>query len=295
MGLILTPTLVIPQAISALGASYAQVLFSRSPVVGGILFVASFASPRLGIAGAIAALLAWRLAHRFGTPPGSRLEDGLYGFNPILLGWALAVTLPGAELWPVLLGAVAATFAVQRLLERLLPAGISALSLPYVGVYWALWMTAATWGAPLTLALPPVRLPLDAVESPLLEAFGALIFLPDVAVGIAVLSALAWVNLRFAAIFSLAAGLAFALAGGAGVAHTVLRDVVLFNALLGGLAMGLAFPLRGSLDALGATFGALGSGLLAYSLAGIGIPMLTLPFSIVTLGLLLFRRGLGRG
>ena len=76
----------------------------------------------------------------------SPLNAGLYGYNGVLVGLALATFVaPGALLWAyVILGAavsVAATLGTANALE---PFGVAALTFPFVLVTWILLL--ATYG-----------------------------------------------------------------------------------------------------------------------------------------------------
>ncbi|MCB9781317.1 MAG: urea transporter, partial [Alphaproteobacteria bacterium] len=104
--------------------SYAQVLFSRSRLVGGVLLAATFLSPRVGLCGLLAAALAAGLGLALRLPR-TDLREGLYGYNAMLVGLGVgALFEPGAGSLAVLVLGVGAallgTAAARSLLTGVL-------------------------------------------------------------------------------------------------------------------------------------------------------------------------------
>ncbi len=129
----------------------AQVMFQDNPL-SGALFLAGIAwgsyaagVPRIAIAGVVAVVVS-TLAARWLRVDRESLRSGLYGFNGVLVGLALATFVaPGPLLWAcVVLGAAVSVVAMRATANALAPWGIPALTFPFVLVTWLLLL--ATYG-----------------------------------------------------------------------------------------------------------------------------------------------------
>ncbi|MGY8706616.1 urea transporter [Bradyrhizobium sp. 18BD] len=127
-----------------------QVMFQNNPLTG-ILFLAAIAwgsyaagAPRVAIAGVVAVIAANLTAELLHVDTES-LHAGLYGFNGILVGLALATFLaPGPLLWVyVILGAVVSVVVMLGTTNVVKPWG-GALTFPFVFTTWLLLL--ATYG-----------------------------------------------------------------------------------------------------------------------------------------------------
>ncbi|MBR0854048.1 urea transporter [Bradyrhizobium liaoningense] len=130
--------------------SIGQVMFQNNPLTG-ILFLAAIAwgsyaagAPRVAIAGVVAVVVANLVAELLHVETES-LHAGLYGFNGILVGLALATFLaPGALLWVyVMLGAAVSVVVMLGTTNVVKPWG-GALTFPFVITTWLLLL--ATYG-----------------------------------------------------------------------------------------------------------------------------------------------------
>jgi urea transporter len=127
-----------------------QVMFQDNPLTGAFFLVAiargSYAAdvPQVAIAGVVAVIVATLTAQWLHVDDGS-LNAGLYGFNGILVGLALATFLaPGPLLWVyVLLGAAVSVVAMLATANVVKPWG-GALTFPFVLTTWLLLL--ATYG-----------------------------------------------------------------------------------------------------------------------------------------------------
>ena len=138
-----------------------QVMLQDNPLSGALFLAAivwgSYAAgaPRIAIGG-IVALLAATLTAYWVRADKKSLAEGLYGFNGILVGLALATFLaPGPLLWAyVILGGAVSTIVMMWAVKVVTPWG-AALTFPFVVTTWLLLL--ATYGfAGLTgAALPP--------------------------------------------------------------------------------------------------------------------------------------------
>ena len=128
-----------------------QVMFQDNPL-SGALFVAaiawgSFAAgvPQVLFGGLLAVVSATLTAQWLRVEPAS-LRAGLYGFNGVLVGLALATFIaPGPLLWAyVVLGAAVSVVAMGATASVAKTWGMPALTFPFVLVTWLLLL--ATYG-----------------------------------------------------------------------------------------------------------------------------------------------------
>ncbi|HTR15290.1 MAG TPA: urea transporter [Roseiarcus sp.] len=131
--------------------SVGQVMFQNNPLTG-LLFLAAIAwgslaagAPKVFSAGALAVVTAtltalWLRVER------PTLNAGLYGYNGVLVGLALATFItPGPLLWVyVVVGAAVSVVATLGTANALKPFGVAALTFPFVIVTWILLL--ATYG-----------------------------------------------------------------------------------------------------------------------------------------------------
>ena len=123
----------------------AQVMFQNNPL-SGALFLApiSWGSceagvPQVAIAGMVAVVMATLTAQWLHTDNAS-LASGLFGYNGILVGLALATFLAsGPLLWVyVVLGAAISVVAMLGVANAVKPWGMCALTFPFVLITWLL-------------------------------------------------------------------------------------------------------------------------------------------------------------
>lgn len=284
------------QAARALLRCYAAVLFSRSPLCGGLLLLATATVPGALLGGLLGVSAGLATARLFGLDRDA-LSDGSYGISPLLLGLGISQTL-GLSAGPLCILAVLS--AVCVLLTAALRAGLSSknlptLSVPFLIVYY-LWLGAAPLLGLQFGALPAdagTRLP--AVLAEVLRSIGSLLFLPRVDAGALFLLALL-IHSRIATLLAGIAALTVlalphllpALAG------SEVLPVLMFNAVYTAIAIGgvwfVPSPASIALAELAVFLCALvglgGLGLLQR----IGLPILFLPFNVTVLTLLLAAR-----
>ncbi len=162
-----------------------QVMFQNNPLTG-LFFVAAIAwgsfaagAPEILIAGLVAVVTATLVAMWLGVET-SALHAGLYGFNAVLVGLALATFLaPGALLWLyVVLGAAVSVVAMLAIANALKLWDVAALTAPFVLVTWILLL--ATYGFS---GLSGAGLPSAAVIAPFEPAPGMAMGLGDFLLG----------------------------------------------------------------------------------------------------------------
>jgi urea transporter len=282
-----------------------QVMLQDNPLSGALFLAAiiwgSYAAgaPRIAIGG-IVALLAATLAAYWVRADEKSLTAGLYGFNGILVGLALATFLaPGPLLWAyVILGGAVSTIVMIWTVKLVTPWG-AALTFPFVITTWLLLL--ATYGfAGLTgAALPTGKVvgAFQAVASDPLR-FGdfvqgtfhsiSQVFLKGNGLSALLLLAGLAVSSLTAAGFALAGAiLAVIVAHLLGAESDLITGGLLgFSPVLTAIALGTVFyrpSLRVALyTALGTAMTVVAQAALNVALTPFAIPALTAPFVLVT-------------
>ncbi len=119
--------------------SYSQIFFSNNKILASILLVVSFLDVWLGVAGLVSVLIANLLAYIMGYDR-KIIEQGIYGFNPLLAG--LAVGIYFAASWQAFVLVI--FVAILTLFISLVLQGVMAkytmpfLSLPFLFSVWLL-------------------------------------------------------------------------------------------------------------------------------------------------------------
>ncbi|MGJ4946529.1 urea transporter [Bradyrhizobium sp. HKCCYLS1011] len=282
-----------------------QVMFQNNPLTG-ILFLAaigwgSYAAgvPQVAIAGVLAVVVS-NLTAQWLRVDNDSLYSGLYGFNGILVGLALATFLaPGPLLWVyVILGAAVSVIVMLATTNIVKPWG-SALTFPFVLTTWLLLLATYAFSGLAGTALPsgavvtafqsyptsPLRL-LDLVEGVFLSI--SQVFLK--ASGIAALLLLAGlaVSSLAAAVFALGGAiLAVLTAHLFGAESDLITGGLLgFSPVLTAIALGTVFYQPSwrvvVYAALATVFTVITQAALNVALTPFAIPALTAPFVLVT-------------
>jgi len=285
---------------------FGQVMF-QDHALTGLLFLAAIAwgsvvagVPHVlfaGVLGVVAATLTaiWLGADR------TALGAGLYGYNGVLVGLALATFLaPGAALWVyVALGAAVSTVATLGAASALKPIKTPALTAPFVAVTWI--MLLATYGF---AGLSGVALPAGGVVAPFEPAAPVSLDLGDYLTGTFLSISQVFLKASVVSAILFLAGLAvssvpaalFALGGSmlaVAVAHAfgaesdlVTQGLLGFSPVLTAVALGVTFRrpgLRTTLyAALGVVFTVVAQAALNVALRPFALPALTAPFVLVS-------------
>jgi len=278
--------------------SYAEVFFLSKSAVGLVLVVGTLLNWRVGAAGLLSVASAFVFARLAGMDPRT-LQAGYYTYNPLLVGLSLGATLSWSWLTALVIAvagvlAFMLTTAMVRALR--LYFNLPALSLPFVvtsAIAHMALLRYSSLGMRVSEASPLLAedfgLPLYMVG--FFKSLGAILFVPSVVAG-AVFSVI--LLLRSRILFGLAVGgyyLGTALrAALLGSAEQAFLDVYGFNFILIAMALGGVFlvPSVGSFAiAAAATAVAMlmvdAAQTFAYYFA---VPAYTLPFNLVTLGVL---------
>ncbi len=283
----------------------AQVMFQDNPLTG-LLFLAAIAwgayaagAWHVAIAGLLAVIVSTLTAQWLRVDEAS-LRAGLYGYNGVLVGLALATFLaPNALLWVyVVLGAAVSVVVMLGTVNVVKPWG-GALTFPFVLTTWLLLLATYGFSGLAGTALPSGNVvtafqPYDASPLQLVElAQGVLLSISQVFLkgsGVAALLLLAGlaVNSLAAAAFALAGAiLAVLTAHLFGAESELITGGLLgFSPVLTAIALGTVFyqpSWRVAVYAAVATvFTVIVQAALNVALTPFAVPALTAPFVLVT-------------
>jgi urea transporter len=282
-----------------------QVMFQDNPLSGALFLAAigcgSYAAgaPRVAIAGLLAVVVA-TLTAQWLRVEQAPLRSGLYGYNGILVGLALATFLgSGALMWVyVVLGAAVSVVVMLGTANAVKPWG-SALTFPFVLTTWLLLLATYGFSGLAGVALPAGNVvtafqPYEASPLKLIDlAQGVLhsisqVFLKGSGVAALLLIAGLAVNSLAAAAFALAgATVAIMTAHLFGAESELIAGGLLgFSPVLTAIALGTVFyqpSLRvAAYTALATVFTVIAQAALNVALTPFAIPALTAPFVLVT-------------
>ncbi|MBW2731540.1 MAG: urea transporter [Deltaproteobacteria bacterium] len=285
---------VLSLFFDALLRGYAQILFNRSLLVGGLLLLATMVSPRIGISGLLSILLATATAKLLELSD-DLIESGLFSYNALLVGLGGSYLFePGGRALLLLVVAVVASVFVTAALHSALGLtfNLPALTLPFLFVFYLLMAAAPALGvafAPASAEVWALGLPRPLVV--FLQSLGALFFLPRIDVGALVLLAL----LVYSRIALLLAILGFAIAQAMGIPlvempQSLMPVVLGYNFILTAIALGGVWFVPSPSSFLFAAAGVFFCGLVTIGLLPFltwnGLPPLILPFNMTVLMLL---------
>ncbi|MBS0208660.1 MAG: urea transporter [Planctomycetes bacterium] len=281
---------------SGLVRAYAEVFFLSRATVGLVLLVGTLLNWNVGVCGLIAVAAACLFARLVGM--GSRLlESGFYTYNPLLVGLSLGAKLSLTPLTAVLIAiAGMMTFMLTAAAVHVLRYYFSlpVLTLPFV-LAGAVAHVAALHYSSLPVE-PRAVAPYLAGDFglPLLipaffKTLGCIFFVPSVPIGM-VFSLILWVRSRI--LFFLAVGgYAFGvlLRGSlVGSYEQAAGDMMNFNFMLVAMALGGVFLVPSWSSFLIAAVGVAVSMVLVDAVQvfsyAFAVPFYTLPFNLVTLG-----------
>jgi urea transporter len=282
-----------------------QVMFQNNPLTGALFLIAiawgSYAAgvPQVAIAGVLALVVSTLTAQWLRVDKES-LYSGLYGYNGVLVGLALATFLaPSALLWVyVVLGAAISVVSMLGTARAVKPWG-SALTFPFVLTTWLLLLATYGFSGLVGTALPsgnvvnafqpyeasPLKL-IDLVQGTLQSI--SQVFLKGSGLAALLLLVGLAVNSLAAAAFALAGAiLAVLTAHLFGAESELITGGLLgFSPVLTAIALGTVFYQPGWRVAvyamLGTVFTVIAQAALNVALTPFAIPALTAPFVLVT-------------
>lgn len=292
-----------------------QVMFQNNPLSGALFLIAiawgsyTAGAPHVAIAGVVAVIVA-TLAAQWLRVADESLNSGLFGFNAVLVGLALATFLvPGPLLWAyVILGAAVSVVAMLATTNVVKPWG-GALTFPFVLTTWLLLL--ATYGFS---GLAGTALPSGKVVTAFQSYQGSPLQVIELAQGVMLSISQVFLKASSIAAFLLLAGLAanslaaaaFAIVGSIlavltahlfGAESDLITGGLLgFSPVLTAIALGTVFyqPSWRAVvyTALATVFTVIVQSALNVALTPFAIPALTAPFVLVTWLFLLPRQRL---
>lgn len=276
--------------------TYAAVLFSRSLVVGLLLFCATAVVPTALIGGLLAVSLALGTAWLLDLDREA-IQDGSYGVSALLLGLGISQTL-GLGKGPLilLLGLTPLCVLLNAAVRSwMASANLPALSIPFLMAYYALLGVMPYTGLlPLELHSDPwSHVPLSIAR--FLRSTGALLFLPRSDSGALVLVAIL-VHSRIAAVLAgLAAVVVYLLKISLPyIDGSELIQVLTYNSIFTAVAIGGVWFVPSPSSLLLALLGVLLNAVITLGFAGplyrMGLPILIVPFNATVLTVLLATR-----
>ena len=286
--------------------SIAQVMFQDNPLTG-VLFLAAIVwaslaagSPRLAVAAIVAVIVA-TLTAQWLRVEDAALGSGLYGYNGVLVGLALATFLaPTPLLWAyVVLGAMVSVVATLATANVVKPWGVSGLTFPFVLTTWLMLLATYGFAGLAGSALPAggVVAAFQPYPSDPLDVLGVLqgivrsisqVLLKSDGIAAALLIAGLLVSSPAAAGFAIVgAVLAVATAHLLGAESDLITGGLLgFSPVLTAIALGTVFyrpsPRVAAYAALGTVFTVIAQAALNVALTPFAIPALTAPFVLVS-------------
>jgi urea transporter len=179
---------------------FGQVMFQGNALTG-LLFLVGIAvsSPLMAVGAVVGAVIGPALAYVL-KYDHREIADGIYGFNPVLVGAALFFFLkPVALTWVLLVAGTALSTVVTNLMRRFLP--FPTYTSPFVVCTWALLLLAHGLNGTAIDLKPaaPDRTPHGFIEA-VLDGPAEVIFGANVATGLLFLAGIAVSNWRHAAL-----------------------------------------------------------------------------------------------
>ncbi len=279
--------------IKGLLRSYAAILFIPDARIGSVFLLASLWFPNTGLAGLMAAVTGAITAR---VMQFTDAQSSLYTYNSLLVGLALGSTYKLDERLMLLicLAAILTVFVTVAIADALWRfERLPALSSPFVLVAFSMIFAAQGYGG-LHENLP-YDIPPDSIFNGLADHFllslSSIFFIPHVVLGL----------IFFTGIFLVSRYLAFLAISGYIVGHTLyynlsglpfstLTDWAGFNFTLTAMSLGGIFMVPGVRSFLCAMLGAAFAAVLTTSLQAYlsiyDLPVMALPFLLVTLTLL---------
>lgn len=286
--------------------SVGQVMLQDNPLTG-LFFLAAIAwgsyaagVPRVAIAGVLAVVVS-NLTAQWLNADRASLHAGLYGYNGILVGLALATFLtPNPLMWVyVVLGAAVSVIAMLGTANAVKPWGVSSLTFPFVLTTWLLLLATYGFSGLAGAALPaddaitafqpyeasPLEM-MDLVQG-VLESISQVFLKANGVSALLLLAGLA-VNSWAAAAFALAGAILAVLAAHLFGAESELitGGLLGFSPVLTAVALGAVFYRPSWRVVIYAMLGTLvtviAQAALNVALTPLAIPALTAPFVLVT-------------
>ncbi len=275
--------------------SYSDIFFIRGRLSGVIILAITLINYNAGLSGMLSILSAYGVARLLGYQ-SAFLSTGYFTYNALLVGLAIGYIFQLSLLslvMVVIAGGLTLiiTIVTAQIFYQLL--GLQILSIPFIIVSTLVYLSASSFTNLYVLGLyaPLFQLNLDIFPfwvSGYLKSLGAIIFMPNEITGL-LLSLLLLLNSRVLFILSLLGFLlGISLYGSfTGSIESTAQDVSSFNYILIAMALGGIFNIP-SLKSYGIAFLGVAFATLIASAGHVfwsqyGLPIFTLPFTLVTL------------
>lgn len=274
-----------------------QVILIENAVSGLIILIAiSIANYRLGIVALVSTIIGTLVA-KAGGADETLIDQGLFGYNSMLVGLALSLFLTGSMRWGIAFaGAAFAALLTAAMMHFLKNLGIPVLTLPYIVLTWLFLLASYHLRIfQLTPGLVPqdlthwsinIKGTIDVIGG-LVDGIGQVYFQTEFWSGILILIGVFWANWRFGIYTVLGTGIGWLTAYMLGSENALMNlGLYGFNAVLTILAVSAVFdtdrpfaPVTGGIAAISTV--PITAGMDIW-LAPYGLPALTMPFVIVT-------------
>lgn len=275
--------------------SYSDIFFIKGIVSGLIILVITLINYNAGVSGMLSVIAAYSVARLLGYQT-TFLSTGYFTYNALLVGLAIGYMFE-ISLLSVLMIIIAGsltmiiTIVTAQVFYQLF--GLQILSVPFIIVSILVYLSSASFTNLYVAGLYSQSLVLNLDIFPFwfsgyLKALGAIIFMPNEITGL-LISALLLLSSRILFVLSLAGYLVGIVIYGmfTGSIETASQDVSSFNYILIAMAIGGIFNIPSlqsyALAFLGVSFATLIASAGHVFLAQYGLPIFTLPFTIVTL------------
>jgi urea transporter/murein DD-endopeptidase MepM/ murein hydrolase activator NlpD len=284
--------LALRAAAEALLRPYAQIVFSRDPRVGALVLAAVAVFPRLALLTLVALAVAALTSLLFGLGAAAVREGG-HGCTAVLTALALGVFTPegGPPLVLVAGGAALAVILSASLQAVFAAVALPTHALPFVAATWVVHLAARVLPAPAAaaaLGAPWGFVPASLVAPSWLDVPACFAFLHGPLPALLILAAVA-LHSRIALLLALIGGLVAAglhAALRAGLPWSATDVLAGLNAMLAAIALGgiwfVPQPSSLGLAAVGAALAAVVTYALTPAAGVLGLPVLSLPFVVVT-------------
>ncbi|WP_338453132.1 urea transporter [Niallia oryzisoli] len=274
-----------------------QVILIENTISGLIILAAiTITSYSLGIIALLSAMVGTFVA-KIGGAEQESIEQGLFGYNSVLTGMALALFLTGDERWiTALIGAAIAAIFTAAMMHFMRQSSIPILTFPFIILSWFLLLTS--------YRLISVELSSDLVPQSLsnwklniegethwfngaVNGIGQIFFLDHAISGILLFVAVFWAGWRFGLYAIIGNAVALLASYGLGGEHrAIFLGLYGYNAILTIFAVSIVFKEN---DRNGLFIGIIAAFLTVPITASIstwlipfGLPALTMPFVLCT-------------
>ncbi|WP_338868090.1 urea transporter [Spirosoma sp. SC4-14] len=185
--------------------SYAQLFFTQNKITGMLLLAASMVDPQTGIWGLLGVVVCNAIALGFGMSP-SLVQQGVIGYNSILVSLGLASMLPVSERFFCLFGlaCLSTVFLSAGSFQLMRRLNLPSLSFAFLIVYWAVALSLDNFPAIKVNSLSRVQLThWYNIEAPAwfpvwlyhyLTSLGSILFQSNLIAGLLAVTGLLWAS-----------------------------------------------------------------------------------------------------